>query len=89
MGELFRYKNFKACMYYGDTDKHKEPHFHVYTNDGESATISIATGEILAGSVDRKILKTIQSILSKDKESFWDRWNKAVAFNLFEKIDIK
>ncbi|AMN31136.1 hypothetical protein BFS06_14175 [Clostridium perfringens] len=89
MGELFRLYDFKVCMYNGDTDKHKEPHFHVYTNNGKSATISVSTGKILSGELDRKTLKIIQSILLKNKELFWDRWNNAVAFKKINRIDIK
>ncbi|NME96616.1 DUF4160 domain-containing protein [Clostridium cochlearium] len=36
-------------MYPMDTQKHKEPHFHVILTNGNKASVSVATGKILEG----------------------------------------
>lgn len=86
MGELFRIENIVIKMYNYDTDKHKEPHFHAYTNDGKSCVLSISDGTILAGNIERKEKKILIAWIILHKEELWDRWNKAVAGKYIEKI---
>lgn len=89
MGELFRVENIIIKMYNYDTDKHKEPHFHVYINDGESCVFSISDGRILSGTIGRKEKKIIMAWIILHKEELWDRWNNAVSGKYIEKISPK
>lgn len=69
-----------------DNDRHQEPHFHIETNDGKEASISIANGKILAGKIDKRTHKIIIAWILLHKEELWDRWNKAVSGKHFDKI---
>lgn len=89
MGELTRFDNVRIYMNYMDTDRHQEPHFHVQLSDGKEASISIATGKVLAGKIDRKSQKIINAWIILHKEELWDRWNKAVSGKNFGKIPPK
>jgi hypothetical protein len=89
MGELTRFDNVRIYMNYMDIDRHKEPHFHIELTDGMEASISIATGKILAGKIDKRTNKIISAWILIHKEELWDRWNKAVSGKNFEKISPK
>ncbi len=54
MGELARIDGLKIKMYPFDTQKHKEPHFHVVLTTGKSVSIAISDGRILEGRLTRK-----------------------------------
>ncbi|SDL15227.1 protein of unknown function [Clostridium cochlearium] len=56
MGELARFEDIRIKMYPMDTQKHKEPHFHVILTNGNKASVSVATGKILASSVPYQVL---------------------------------
>ena len=86
MGELARIHGMRIKMYSFDTQRHNEPHFHVFLPGGQSASVSIATGRILEGCLVRKQKSQILSWLFIHKEEMWDRWNQAVSGNLIEKI---
>lgn len=58
-------------------------------SDGKEASISIATGKILAGKLDNRSHKIIIAWIILHKEELWDRWNKAVCGKSFEKIPPK
>lgn len=62
MGELARFEDIRIKMYPMDTQKHKEPHFHIILSDGNKASISIATGKLLEGKINKmqspNIIKT-------------------------------
>lgn len=58
-------------------------------SDGKEASISIATGKILAGRIDNRTHKIITAWILIHKEELWDRWNKAVSGKNFEKIPPK
>jgi hypothetical protein len=47
MGELARFEDIRIKMYPMDTQKHKEPHFHVILTDGSKISISIASKRII------------------------------------------
>jgi len=54
MGELARFEDIRIKMYPMDTQKHKEPHFHIILTDGNKASISISNGKILEGRLNKK-----------------------------------
>jgi len=89
MGELARFEDIRIKMYPMDTQKHKEPHFHVIITDGNKASISIANGKILEVKLSNRQKDLIKAWILIHKEELWDRWNKAVAGELIEKIEPK
>ena len=89
MPEIFRIDNIIIKMYSYDTDKHKEPHFHVYISQGDNCSVSIADGKILSGNIGRKEKRIIMAWIILHKEELWDRWNNAVSGKRIEKIRAK
>jgi hypothetical protein len=89
MGELTRFEDMKIKMYPKDTQKHKEPHFHVIKSDGTSASISIANGKILEGKLGKRQKELLKAWMLIHKEEIWDRWNNAVAGEYIDKIEPK
>ena len=45
MGELARFEDIRIKMYPMDTQKHKEPHFHVILTDGNKVSVAIANSK--------------------------------------------
>lgn len=89
MGELTRFDDIRIKMYPRDTQKHKEPHFHVILNNGERCSIAISNGRILEGKLTKRQRELIKAWLIIHKEDVWDRWNHAVAGEYIEKIEPK
>ncbi len=87
MGELARFEDIRIKMYPFDTQKHKEPHFHVIITDGRKASVSVADGSILEGELTRRHRELVKAWLLVHKEEIWDRWNKAVAGEYVERIE--
>ena len=87
MGVLARVDGLYIKMYPFDTQKHKEPHIHVIQPDGRSASVSIASGRILEGELERNERRIVMSWMLANREAIWDRWNKAVSGNWIERID--
>ena len=54
LGELARFEDIRIKMYPFDTQKHKEPHFHVILTDGRKASVAVADGRILEGELTRR-----------------------------------
>ena len=89
MGELARFEDIRIKMYPFDTQKHKEPHFHVILTDGKKASVAVADGRILEGELTRRHKDLVMAWLLIHKEDIWDRWNKAVADEYLERIEPK
>lgn len=89
MGELARFEDIRIKMYPMDTQKHKEPHFHVILTNGDKASIAISNGRILEGKLSKKQKDYIKAWMLIHKEELWDRWNKAVAGEFIERIEPK
>lgn len=86
MGELTRIDGMKIKMYPFDTQRHKEPHFHVILANGKSVSVSIADGSVLEGKLERRDKELVMGWMFIHREEIWDRWNKAVSGNFIEKI---
>ena len=89
MGELARFEGIRIKMYPMDTQKHKEPHFHVILTDGNKASVAISNGIILEGKLNSRQKELIKAWMLIHREEIWDRWNKAVAGEHIEKIEPK
>jgi len=86
MGELARIEGMKIKMYPFDTQKHKEPHFHVILANGKSVSVAISDGRVLEGDLLRKDKDLLMGWMLIHREEIWDRWNNAVAGNYVERI---
>ncbi|WP_241428292.1 DUF4160 domain-containing protein [Clostridium sp. DJ247] len=51
-----------------DTQKHKEPHFHVILTDGNKASVSIASGKLLKGKLNKRQKDFIKAWMLIHKE---------------------
>lgn len=60
-------------MYFAD---HPPPHFHARYG-GDEATIVIATGEVLAGSVPARALRLVREWLASHRAELEANWNRA------------
>ncbi len=89
MGELARFEDIRIKMYPFDTQKHKEPHFHVILSDGRKALVAVSDGRVLEGELTRRHRDLIMAWMLINKEEIWDRWNKAVSGEYIKKIEPK
>ena len=64
-------------MYYLDTGKHKQPHFHARYG-GKEASIAIKTGKVLGGSLPPGKMKLVQAWLEIHKEELQADWDLVV-----------
>jgi hypothetical protein len=70
MVTLYTKGNWKIAVY---TD-HNPPHFHVVTPEAE-ALVSIATIELIKGSVPPKVLRAACEWAVAHKKELWAMWN--------------
>jgi hypothetical protein len=63
-------------MFYGDDEQHHAPHIHVQYNEF-SASVSIDTGEVLAGEIPRKQLRLVQAWVELRREELYADWKLA------------
>jgi len=89
MGELARFEDIRIKMYPFDTQKHKEPHFHVVLSNGKKASVAISDGRILEGELTKRQRDLIMAWMLIHREEIWDRWNKAVAGEYIDRIEPK
>jgi len=64
-------------MFFCDTEKHHEPHFHA-EYQGEVAVYSIRSGELLAGSLPPAKHKLVVAWVEIHRESLFADWELAV-----------
>lgn len=67
-----------VSIFYEDNDGHNLPHIHVRYS-GEKASISIADGSILAGSIPSRQLKMVQAWIEIHKDELHADWELAVS----------
>ena len=73
-------------MYFFDTDRHHEPHFHVEYAEME-AVFAIDSGEILAGELPPAKRKLVQAWIEIHREDLQADWKLAVEGQEVFKID--
>jgi hypothetical protein len=73
-------------MYFFDFDKHNLPHIHV-KYAAHKASISIATGEILAGAFPNKQLKLVQAWIEIHRDELSADWTLAIEGESLFKIN--
>jgi Domain of unknown function (DUF4160) len=73
-------------MYFFDVDKHNLPHIHVKYAE-HKASISIATGEILAGDFPNRQLKLVQAWIEIHRDELSADWTLAIEGESLFKIN--
>jgi hypothetical protein len=73
-------------MYFFDTDRHHEPHFHVEYAEMD-AVFAIDSGEILAGELPPAKLRLVQAWIEIHREDLQADWKLAVEGREVFKID--
>lgn len=64
-------------MFYDDNERHHTPHIHASHGDFR-ASISIETGEVLAGSLSARDLKLVQAWIELRREDLYADWALAL-----------
>lgn len=67
-----------VSILYEDNERHHLPHIHVRYS-GEKASISIADGSILAGSLPSRQLKMVQAWIEIHQDELYADWELAVS----------
>ena len=73
-------------MYFFDEKEHHEPHIHAEYS-GDSAVFSIATANILAGSLPTNKVRLVQAWIEIHKEDLLANWALATQGQQVYKID--
>jgi hypothetical protein len=73
-------------LYFFDNDKHNLPHIHVRYAEF-SASVSIESGEILAGNFPRRQLKLVQAWIEIHRDELMANWALALEGNALFNID--
>lgn len=66
-----------VSIFFEDNDRHHQPHIHVRYS-GEKASLSIADGSILAGSIPARQLKMVQAWIEIHKDELYADWELAI-----------
>ena len=64
-------------MFFEDNDRHHLPHIHVRYS-GEKASVSIADGSVLAGSIPARQLKMVQAWIEIHKDELYADWELTI-----------
>ena len=67
-----------VLMFYKDTKHHNLPHIHV-RYAGQTASLSIDDGSVLAGSLPSKQLKMVQAWIEIHRDELFADWELAVS----------
>ncbi len=70
MPTIDEFDGIKILMYW---DEHPPPHFHVERAEFR-ASIEIATGELMAGSIDRRTLRRVQEWNEQHRDELNAMW---------------
>jgi hypothetical protein len=73
-------------MFFFDREKHNLPHIHAKYAE-YTASISIETGEVLAGEIPRKQLRLVEAWIEIHKDELMANWQLAIEGNLVFKIE--
>lgn len=85
MPEISRFYGIVVTMYPEAGERHNMPHFHVRYG-GQRATVSIDSGEILAGDLSRSQLRLIQAWVELHRNELATNWHLLVTGEVPGKI---
>lgn len=74
MPEISRFYGIVITMYPEAGERHNTPHFHVRYNE-QRATISIESGEVLAGNLSRSQLRIVQAWVELHRNELANNWH--------------
>ena len=66
------------AIFYADNERHHAPHIHV-RYQGEKASVSIADGSVLAGTLSPRQLRMVQVWIDLHREELMADWELAAA----------
>lgn len=73
MPRISEFYGIVITMYWGD---HAPPHFHAYYGEHD-AQVSIATGEVLGGSLPRRASRLVEEWAQLHRMELMENWDKA------------
>ena len=85
MPEISRFYGIVVTMYPEAGERHNTPHFHIRYNE-QRATISIESGEILAGNLTRAQLRLVQAWVELHRHELASNWHLLLAGEIPTKI---
>jgi len=86
MPEISRFYGIVITMYPEAGERHSTPHFHARYG-GSRATLSIGTGDVLAGSLPRPQTRLVQAWVELRRLHLDADWNLLIAGQTPDKID--
>jgi len=86
MPEISRFYGIVITMYPEAGERHSSPHMHARYG-GSRATLSIATADLLAGSLPRPQLRMVQAWIELRRFQLDANWSLLIAGHSPEKID--
>ena len=86
MSEISRFYGIVITMYPEAGERHNSPHLHARYG-GSRATLSIATAEMLAGSLPRPQMRMVQVWIDLRRLQLEANWNLLIAGQTPDKID--
>ncbi len=70
----------RFCIHSRESGKHHEPHVHVYdAAKNYEASICIADGKVLAGSLPKKLARVAQDVILNNQEYYYYCWETMTA----------
>lgn len=86
MGEIYHnYKGIDFYIYSYDNKKHKTPHIHAYSSDGE-LVICLKTCTILSGNMKKSKQKYALKWVEEHRNKLLDIWDIAIIGGKITKI---
>ena len=73
MPELCHFYGIRITLYFDD---HEPPHFHA-TYAGDTASIAIASGDVIAGGLPRRAGKLVEEWRHQHADELAAAWNRA------------
>lgn len=86
MPELTRFYGIVITMYAEAGERHNTPHFHA-RYAGDRATLAIATGELLAGTLPRAQLRLVQAWVELHRTELDAVWGALIGGQAGWKLD--
>lgn len=86
MPEVSRFLGIVITMYAEAGERHSSPHFHARYGE-QSATISIETGDLLAGSLPKAQLRLVQAWAELRRRQLQEDWQLLISGRPAKRIE--
>lgn len=74
-GSIWRDDGVEYFMNSKESGSHNRPHVHIDYKHEKEASVAIDNGELLAGTIPKKILRVVQKRIEGNKEFLFECWN--------------